>query len=492
MALLMTSEYDAKMRSLNQEELEKIEFELQSWVGAQLQEVLQSENEFGFGFYHDRTIVWLWFDLSSRQPMVLRFGHKPPLRAKLTKPLLLFTKAHLVGRRLLSVRVDRSLGRVLRLAFHDPVGKNDADEAYGIEARLFPGGVNLGVFADGRTVSLHKPKEMTARPQNASETSIDQNVNSSTPVVRTWDEICQQWLDEKSGLKENGSSESILREGGLKAGTKSVSTGSNVSSTVAVDSDSARARAAWEKICSKKAQALTKMHVDLEEKKDLQWRAAGQWLKANLEMEVPQEFKDRVDPSQSLSWNIENCFAKAKENERKLAGAKARIESLEAELQALRERGPEVFAQDTRQRMNQAAQRGSMNSIQTPSLLEKAKARGRKLQISEDLEAYIGKNAIDNLALLRRAQPHDLWLHLRDYTGAHAILRRAKNRNVTDIELNEVGRWVVMQSLHKSESELKGGRYDMIVAECRHVRPIKGDKLGRVNYQNDRLFVVRL
>ncbi len=490
------------MKALNQEEIESIADELQSWVGAQLQEVLQSEDEFGLGFYHDRTIVWLWLDLNSRQPMVLRFLQKPPPRTKLTKPLLLFAKAHLVGRRLLAVRVDRSLGRVLRLEFHDPAGAESEDATYGIEARLFPGGANLSVFAGGRTVSLHKPKEMLARSFSEGETSPDES-RRSFEAARSWDEICQQWMSEKSGAKavrptsdrnDRGSDRSNDRNNDRNNDGRNDRGVDDATPSPESDLTCARARAhaAWEKVCSKKEQALVKMRADMEAKKDLRWRQAGLWLKANLSLDVPKELSDRIDRSQSLSWNIETCFAKAKENERKLAGAQARITILDGELGDLRARGPESYLNETRKRMSQAAQRGAINSTQAPSLLENAKARGRKLQICDDLEAYIGKSAIDNMALLKRAQPHDLWLHLRDYTGAHAIIRRAKNRNVTDAELNEVGRWVVMQSLHKNESELRGGRYDMIIAECRHVRPIKGDKLGRVNYQNDRLFVVRV
>ena len=116
-----------------------------------------------------------------------------------------------------------------------------------------------------------------------------------------------------------------------------------------------------------------------------------------------------------------------------------------------------------------------------------ADARGRKFQLADDLIVYLGKNAAENLAILRKAQPFDFWVHLRDRPGAHAILRRSRGRNVTDAEFIKAGAYVAEQSLKRRASELKGESFDLLIVECRFVRPIKGDKLGRVNYTNDRV-----
>ena len=62
---------------------------------------------------------------------------------------------------------------------------------------------------------------------------------------------------------------------------------------------------------------------------------------------------------------------------------------------------------------------------------------------------------------------------------------------VTDGEFLQAGQWVIEQSLGARASEHKGERFDMLIVECRFVRPIKGDRLGRVNYANDRVMSVR-
>ena len=35
-----------------------------------------------------------------------------------------------------------------------------------------------------------------------------------------------------------------------------------------------------------------------------------------------------------------------------------------------------------------------------------------------------------------------------------------------------------------------GGKYSVLMVECRHVKPLKGDKLGRVTYHNAREFLI--
>jgi predicted ribosome quality control (RQC) complex YloA/Tae2 family protein len=424
------------MKPLTNLELESIAETIKPLVGAQLQEVQQTESEFGLGFYNSGEMEWLWFDLDPRAPMMLVFHDNPPLRPKMTKPLLLFTRAHFVGHRLKSVKYDEASGRILHFEFSSPPGEERL-----LEARLYPHGQNLLLITSDKTISWAKVNEVTQAPPV-----------TEGGEARDLKTLRQEWL-KKKGL--------ITTENKAEANSED------------------KILSQWQKTLDKKTQALVKIQQDIASKDDPGWREAGEWIKANNKLSVPRPLSEYVDETKSLSWNIKNVFEKAKANERKIAGSRDRYKLLEKEIQTLQERGPK--APSTKHK-----------APPTKSLLEKADARGRKLSISNDLEAYIGKNAADNLAILRRAAAHDLWLHLRDYPGAHAVIRRAKNRKISDRELNEIGKWVVLQSLKKSESELSGGRYDMIIAECRFVKPIKGDKLGRVTYQNDRLFVVRV
>ena len=430
---------------LNITEIEAIANELEAFSGARLQDVFQTKTEMGLEFYHDRRTLWLWVDLDPVRPMVVRLDHVPPRRKKEVRPLTLFLRSRFVGRRMKSVRADRERGRILIMSFHRSTDEEEQGECE-LEIRLFPHGQNV-IARDGtKSVAELKPKELPPA------TLTDVNL----PPPRAWSEIEEIWRSRRTSVAKtedaSKSKQSLERD--------------------------------YQRAIEKKEKALERMREELVEKTSSPFSEIGEWLKVNGTLEVPGEWRHLVDPKKSLSWNIEHCFQKAKENARKAEGTRERIRQVEAELAALREAGLEGFlkARDGARTHKQALRE---------SLLSQAEARGRRLKIADDLEVYVGKSAADNLALLRRAQPFDYWLHLRDQPGAHAILRRTRGRVVSDQEFRQAGVWVVEQSLNKRAHQLKGERFDLLIVECRYVRPIKGDKLGRVHYTNDRVLVLK-
>jgi predicted ribosome quality control (RQC) complex YloA/Tae2 family protein len=428
------------VKPLSLPEFTQIALSLQSMVGAQLQDCVQTESEVGLAFYHERETVWLWFDLNPLKPLLVRVHGKPPARKKITRPLSLFIKARFVGRRLESVRADLVRGRILVMTFHRS-REEDVQESPELEVRLFPHGQNV-IAHDGKSiVAERKPKDL---PPSVPPTS------DVLEAARTWEQIEEEWRSEQAS-----------RSKGVPAAAR----------------DAEAVEREWKKAVEKKQKALERMNEELAAKTSSQYRELGEWLKTHGTLEVPEEWRGLIKTGESLSWNIEEVFRRAKENVRKAEGTRERIAALEAEVVALKAQGPGAFSKRLEREQKASGE----------NLLARADARGRRLKVGEDLEVYIGKSAGDNLALLRRAQPFDLWLHLRDQPGSHAILRRARGRLVSDAELMEAGRWVVEHSLGRRANELKGERHDLLVVECRFVKPIKGDRLGRVNYTNDRV-----
>lgn len=41
----------------------------------------------------------------------------------------------------------------------------------------------------------------------------------------------------------------------------------------------------------------------------------------------------------------------------------------------------------------------------------------------ENLVIWIGQNAIDNWAIIDKAEPYDIWFHVENYPSSHIILR---------------------------------------------------------------------
>src|SRR6185312_17055747 len=107
--------------------------------------------------------------------------------------------------------------------------------------------------------------------------------------------------------------------------------------------------------------------------------------------------------------------------------------------------------------------------------LNKMEAHGRTLHLSEDLTAVMGKSAADNIKILRRARAWDLWFHLRDFPSSHAVLFRNKGAKVSDSTMFQVAAWFVRQHFGSKAAGHVGEKFDIIVTECRFVRPIKGD-----------------
>jgi hypothetical protein len=232
---------------------------------------------------------------------------------------------------------------------------------------------------------------------------------------------------------------------------------------------------------AKREKARDKVREELRNKQELPWRALGDWLKANQSLDVPREWEPFVDKRRKLAWNIEQAFVRARERDGKVHGTMQRLEILDAEIARLR-----------------ALLEGSAESLPLepekapPRRLKDLGAEGRTLHLSSDLMVVAGKSAADNLKLLRKARGWDLWLHLRDYPGAHAILFRNKSASVSDALLHQAAAWLVRRHLGGKPGRHAGARFDVVIAECRHVRPIKGDRLGRVTYRDERVLILKI
>jgi predicted ribosome quality control (RQC) complex YloA/Tae2 family protein len=212
----------------------------------------------------------------------------------------------------------------------------------------------------------------------------------------------------------------------------------------------------FKKILSKKSKAIESIENQLN------FDEAGELFKK------AQDLKSSGDPA------MQEFFEKAKAAQRKRAGTEARLKELKEEV---------VYLQ-----LQMNSGKWQPPTAQPRKLMKKAEATGRTREI-QGFTASKGKSAQDNLALLRAAKAWDLWLHLRDYPGSHLILSLDKGQNVPQDVLHEAAVWLAESSV-KSKVKLSGMRLDVLVVECRFVRPIKGDKLGRVNYQNERVFTV--
>ncbi|MGE4131227.1 MAG: hypothetical protein AB7F86_06285 [Bdellovibrionales bacterium] len=301
-----------------------------------------------------------------------------------------------------------------------------------LEIRLVPHAPNLIVFHGEKSVAWHKPQELLG---TGPEFSGDE--------VRALQDLREIWLGQ--------------RRAPSKKSKKPSGAGSDPSQTLA-----------------KKMKALQKVEEELSRKRALPWREIGNWIKENQTLSVPSEWVAFVDRKRNLAWNIEECFRRAKEVEQKISGTETRAKTLRAEVARLKSGGSLQVKSQSRPPEREVG------------------VQGRTLRVSEQITAFAGKNAADNLKLLRRAKPWDLWLHIQDRPSAHVVVFRNKSTPVSDAVLSQVMEWFVRLQLGSKMKQHSGERWKFIVAECRHVSPIKGDRLGRVTYKDERNLIYRV
>lgn len=410
------------MKSLSFFELKSFALWFQSETeAAQLQDIWTNGQTLVLHFYKNKDL-FLCMDLSVQEPMIALLFKKPPVEKK-QKPTVLFLNAHAKNLRLSKAWVQPEAGRILYLALEN------GDRNCEIELRLIPKSVNVLVRAGEKKISWEKPKDLP--------TSHSAQVGETNEI--NWIQFGENWFVEKFKTK---------------AGK--------------VNSSSVDPRI---KVLEKKKKALGEIAIKLQQDSAKDWQQLGEALK--ISDQVPEALQNIYDLKKSRSWNLENAFRQSKLLKKKKEGTLQRVEILKNEVAALEK----DLSQNPELRLKAKVEAGGRK------ILEKSQSKGRRLVLETGVEAIIGKSAKDNLLILRHAQAWDLWLHLKDFPGAHAIIVRPRNKEIGREVIQKVAHWLIKESLSHEEVRF-GGKYEVVVVETRHVRPIKGDQLGRVTYHH--------
>jgi predicted ribosome quality control (RQC) complex YloA/Tae2 family protein len=416
------------VKSWSKREIENVVSSLKPLLGLRLQEVLVGEQDIVLGFYSSSGVLWLWIDLDAVKPGLLPWSELPFKPRAVKSPLLLFLRAHFKDRVLVDVQSSAQFDRVVHLHFGQVTGPR-----LELELRLFPHARNLQAFAGLKKIAWQKPNDL----------QVDGYEGDGT--LRDLDQLRDEWQRRRGGATHRPSTKS---DPSLR----------------------------WKNDLAKKLKALEKVREELERKREMPWREVGEWLKTHQSLTVKPEWEPFIDKRRKLSWNIEECFSKGREVEGKLIGTQKRLATLQAEIAELRNRIEHP----------QAAPPPKVASARPA----KSEAQARTLHLEGELSVMAGKSAQDNLRLLRKAHSWDLWFHLRDMPSSQAILFRNKNAKISDAVLRQAAQWLIRMSLGAKAKQHVGEKFDVLVTECRFVRPIKGDKIGRVSYQNERLLIV--
>ncbi len=199
-----------------------------------------------------------------------------------------------------------------------------------------------------------------------------------------------------------------------------------------------------------------------------------------------EELDVALDPQRGLSANLEMLFRKAAKGERGLKIVAQREQLLLDELNRL-QGGAGGISSTTAETTGDA----SVSSADLPMIPKKyEKLAVRLFRSSDGFLLVRGRNAKANHQLLSMAaSPFDYWFHAKDVPGAHVVLRRDHPRQ--EVPEQSLRQAAILAAL--SSKAATNPKAEVICAQVRDVRKIKGAHLGMVRVENiDRVLYVDL
>ncbi len=229
------------------------------------------------------------------------------------------------------------------------------------------------------------------------------------------------------------------------------------------------------------------------------WREYGEALLANLwrippgvaEVEIPSYAAEGerllrvpLNPNYSAQDNAQRYFARYKKAQRtgralpELIAADAREEEFLAEVVDEAERGEEA---DLVELESELVRRGHVKCDKRRQPTGEGRSRLPQLVDERGWTLWYGRTGMQNDRLLREAAPEDWWLHVRDGTGGHVLVRTGgRPERVPEQTLHLAARLAAGLSRQRESS-----RVEVVRTLAKHVRKVKGRPPGFVLYDHE-------
>jgi predicted ribosome quality control (RQC) complex YloA/Tae2 family protein len=208
----------------------------------------------------------------------------------------------------------------------------------------------------------------------------------------------------------------------------------------------------------------------------------------------PEDVVIELDPQRSAREQTEAWFKLARRYERGAQLAGQRRTTTELELAQLNDVRLQLTAADEAE-LEQLAERArslGVRALANAGVGRKpAPARHkpyRELRGSQARAILVGKGAADNDALTREhARPQDLWLHVRDVSGAHVVVPLERNETCPQELLLDAAHLAAHFSDARNESIV-----DVSYTTKRHVRKPRGAAPGKVLVDKEKVLSLHL
>ncbi|GEM_PF-3111637 len=411
-------------------------FQLHKWIaylqplmmGALLQEIQSYESFLVFKFYNSYPF-FLVISLKPNQPFLFLRDSTIGIKNKKKRPIELFLKAHFINKKIVVFEIDPSGERIVRI---------DMGQGSQLELTLIPGYFNIKATCLEKSIYLVKPREL---PKNESSEFSINKLNSLD-------------LAENTQLSELPTAEQM--------------------------------EAGFNSLCkpAKDKQNSKPNLIDIKKQNE-----KLNLLLVTLNQEIEQKSEEKIQ----IQKLLEDLFLKGA-----LTGAQGTqkdqyyldLKKLDVKQEGIQKRISEIKVQilNNQSLLSQGVEFKEVTKTAHPALIQ-SKAKGRSYQIEDCFMSY-GHSAKDNMALLRKAKAWDMWLHLKDEPSSHLFISCPKNKVINEKILFAAAKWFVDSQIKSNKLENRD-KFAFIVTQVKYVSPIKGDKIGRVTYKNERELVLR-
>ncbi|SMD31872.1 Predicted component of the ribosome quality control (RQC) complex, YloA/Tae2 family, contains fibronectin-binding (FbpA) and DUF814 domains [Reichenbachiella faecimaris] len=187
--------------------------------------------------------------------------------------------------------------------------------------------------------------------------------------------------------------------------------------------------------------------------------------------------KIKLKPNLSLQLNAENLYRKAKNQNKEIQILKKNISAKRILLESLKNKAQEIESIRDMKGLK-AHEKPTSTSIKTSTPFMEFNIEG--------FQVFVGKNARNNDLLTQKfAKKDDLWLHARDVSGSHVIIRNPNGLNIPMHVVERVAQIAAWHSKRKSDTLCP-----VIYTPKKFVRKPKGALPGQVLLSKEQVVLV--
>jgi len=191
-----------------------------------------------------------------------------------------------------------------------------------------------------------------------------------------------------------------------------------------------------------------------------------------------EQIKIKLKPNQSLQQNAENLYRKAKNQSKEIDILNENISAKKKMLESLKTKVATITSlEDIKE----------LRVFDKPPSSSIAKEASPFMEFEiEGFQVFAGKNAKNNDLLTQKfARKDDLWLHARDVSGSHVIIRTPKGVKIPMRVIEQVARLAAWHSKRKSDTLCP-----VIYTQKKYVRKPKGSLPGQVLLSKEEVILV--